>query len=57
MAFIENRNNQICKMKLDNNFNKLVFAKTIFKVVGENQNIELLKAVANVVMNRFLHHR
>ena len=55
MAFIENRNNQIRKMKLDNNFNKLVFAKTIFKVVGENQNIELLKAVATVVMNRFLY--
>ena len=53
MNFIDDRNKLLRKMKLNNNLNKLVFAKTLFKITGGN--ITLMKSVANVILNRFVY--
>lgn len=53
MNFVDDRNKFIKSMKLNNNMNKLILAKTLFKIAGSDDT--LLKAVANVILNRFVY--
>ncbi len=53
MNFIDDRNKNISKMKLNNNVNKLVLAKTLFKIAGDDD--VLMRSVANVILNRFMY--
>lgn len=53
MNFIDDRNKNISKMKLNNNVNKLVLSKTLFKIAGDDD--ALMSSVANVILNRFMY--
>ncbi|MBD5398887.1 hypothetical protein HDR60_05300 [bacterium] len=53
MNFVDDRNKFIKKSKLNNSMNKLILAKTLFKIAGSDEL--LLNAVANVILNRFLY--
>lgn len=55
MLIVE-RNQEIVNWNISSDINKLIFAKTLLETCG-TKNSFLMRAVANVILNRFLYEK